>query len=175
MENHPGDTLGTRFLTFWGAIGAFFAFAVFAILLQQCTSQSGPADPRDSVRLANTAEAEDAGGEQLKTMGWENPSEDTINEAISLLNERKPKASTMVAPGTETAAKMAAEAAAASSEKEGEGASTESETDSPEAETEDEGTNTEPETDSPEASDPAGSAESPDAPEANPTTEPDPA
>jgi hypothetical protein len=28
MQEHPGDTLGTRFLTFWGAFGAIAAVAV---------------------------------------------------------------------------------------------------------------------------------------------------
>ena len=154
MENHPGDTLGTRFLTFWGAIVAFFAFAVFAILLQKCTSEGGSTDPRNSVRLANTAEAEEAGAKQLEKMGWANPSEDTINKAVSALKERKPEASKMVAPGTETAAKLAAEAAAATpSESETEGG----------------------EEDAPAPAPSTESNETPDAPESDSGIEPDPA
>ena len=156
MENHPGDTLGTRFLTFWGAIAAFFAFAVFAILFQKCTSEGGPVDPRDSVRLANTAEAEEAGMKQLETLGWASPSEETLNGAVEALKERKPSKSKMVAPGTETAAKLAAEAAAS--------APTE-----PEEEGEETGGTKEPS--QPEGTD---STETPDAPETDSGSDTDP-
>ena len=32
MDEHPGDTLGNRFLTFWGALGAIVALALILLI-----------------------------------------------------------------------------------------------------------------------------------------------
>ena len=32
MDEHPGDTLGNRFLTFWGALGAILALALLLVV-----------------------------------------------------------------------------------------------------------------------------------------------
>lgn len=34
MDEHPGDTLGKRFLTFWGTVGAILAFGVAVYLVK---------------------------------------------------------------------------------------------------------------------------------------------
>ena len=41
MDEHPGDTLGKRFLTFWGAVAAVLAFGVAVYLVK---GLFGPSD-----------------------------------------------------------------------------------------------------------------------------------
>ncbi len=41
MDEHPGDTLGKRFLTFWGTVGAILAFGVAIYAVKE---MFGPSD-----------------------------------------------------------------------------------------------------------------------------------
>lgn len=134
MESHPGDTLGTRFLTFWGVIVAFFGFALFAMLLQRCSSGLA-GDPRTPQRLANLEESRNQGLEDLKKLGWADGSPEMLSEAVKAVAARAQKETKVVVPGSETANKLAAEAAAAEPSKEKEGAEGAGDGDAPSVET----------------------------------------
>lgn len=47
MDEHPGDTLGNRFLTFWGALGAIVVVAVL-LGLYRWIALPGSGDERDA-------------------------------------------------------------------------------------------------------------------------------
>lgn len=47
MDEHPGDTLGNRFLTFWGALGAILALAIVLAIFRWIAVPSAQ-DPGDA-------------------------------------------------------------------------------------------------------------------------------
>ncbi len=145
MESHPGDTLGTRFLTFWGAVAAFFGFALFAILLEKCSSGVAQ-DPRDPVREGNLVEIRAEGISELEKLGWGTGDAEAVKAAVGVALGRKQQETEVVVPGTETAARLAAEAAAAAPAAEGEETG-----ENQEGGTGDGGAQPEPEGDAPEA------------------------
>ena len=71
MQEHPGDTLGTRFLTFWGAIGAIAGVAVllgiyrwWALPSDQAASDGGAG----AARAATAAEVQTAQKKEYATI-----------------------------------------------------------------------------------------------------------
>jgi hypothetical protein len=66
MDEHPGDTLGNRFLTFWGALGTIVALALVLALYRwiavpsaDAVNDGGVGNARLAI-LANTTSEQDA-------------------------------------------------------------------------------------------------------------------
>ena len=115
MDEHPGDTLGKRFLTFWGALAAIVAVAVlltiyrWAVLPSDNTVNDGGAGKKRSELLAGvqaeqknelSTVAEVEAGKTVRI-----PAESAINWTASVLAARKAAPSAVKPP-----AAMAAEA-----------------------------------------------------------------
>lgn len=65
MDEHPGDTLGNRFLTFWGALGAIAALALILVVYRwiavpsaQASNDGGVGDARLATLSLVSAEEE---------------------------------------------------------------------------------------------------------------------
>jgi hypothetical protein len=63
MDEHPGDTLGNRFLTFWGALGAIAALALLlgiyrwiAVPSGRAVNDGGAGNARLAILSLNSAE-----------------------------------------------------------------------------------------------------------------------
>lgn len=55
MDEHPGDTLGNRFLTFWGMLGSIVALALILFLYRWLAVPSGSSPSDGGVGLARLA------------------------------------------------------------------------------------------------------------------------
>ena len=112
MDEHPGDTLGKRFLAFWGTIAAVLAFGILIYLVKGLFGPDST-DPLDggvgAERLARKAlvdkdqEAEATKyafdkEKQLVTI----PTTDAIPYAASVLSKQKAEKSKMPVPGAAT-------------------------------------------------------------------------
>ena len=106
MQEHPGDTLGTRFLTFWGAFGAIAAVAVllavyrwWALPSDGATSDGGAGAARVHKEYSTAAEVE--AGKTVRL-----PADAIVGYAAGVLKSQKPSPGPLKTP--EAAAKEAA-------------------------------------------------------------------
>ena len=72
MDEHPGDTLGNRFLTFWGALGTIVALALVIGLYRWIAIPS-----------ANAVNDGGTGNARLATLSFVNESENTEYAAVA--------------------------------------------------------------------------------------------
>ncbi|MES2709550.1 MAG: hypothetical protein V4726_23335 [Verrucomicrobiota bacterium] len=115
MDEHPGDTLGKRFLTFWGALGTIAAVALLVggyrllFLPSNNAATDGGAGNARWNTLLNTQHAQNddyakvAEVEAGKTVRL--PADAVLPYAVKVLSAQKPAASAILTPeGTAKAA-----------------------------------------------------------------------
>ena len=116
MEEHPGDTLGKRFLTFWGALAAIAAVALLLGLYRWIAIPSD-AQVNDGgaggKRLALVLEVKDAQEKEYRRKvdmapgkSVELTPDDFISHAATVLAAQKPAPTTFMTPAA-VAAKAA--------------------------------------------------------------------
>ncbi|HRH94332.1 MAG TPA: hypothetical protein PLB55_00280 [Prosthecobacter sp.] len=101
--------------TFLWVLGAFAGFAVLFTILQAVSDSKRGFDPRESERLANTAEIVKAQAESIAKLGLNDEAKKkaVFEKTLATLGSKKPAVSTQVVPGSPTQLKQAAAAAAA--------------------------------------------------------------
>jgi hypothetical protein len=101
--------------TFLWVLGAFAGFAVLFTILQAVSDSKRGFDPRESERLANTAEIVKAQAESIAKLGLNDEAKKkaVFEKTLAALGSKKPAVSTQVVPGSPTQLKQAAAAAAA--------------------------------------------------------------
>ena len=109
MDEHPGDTLGKRFLAFWGTLAAVLAFGILIYLVKGLFGPSST-DPLDAgvgaERLAKKALVEKEQTEETTKYVLDKakqtvtlPPTDAIPYAVTVLSQQKAEKSKMPVPG----------------------------------------------------------------------------
>ncbi|MCB1279373.1 hypothetical protein [Prosthecobacter sp.] len=103
--------------TFLWVLGAFAGFAVLFTIIQAISDSKRGFDPRESERLANTAEIVKAQAESIAKLGLNDEAKKkaVFEKTLAALASKKQAVSTQVVPGSPTQLKQAAAAAAPAS------------------------------------------------------------
>ena len=98
--------------TFLWVLGAFAGFAVLFTIIQAVSDSKQGFDPRESERLAKTAEILKAQAENLAKLGLTDAAKkkSLFEKTLADLGAKKPAVSTQVVPGSPTQLKQAAAA-----------------------------------------------------------------